>query len=293
MKSHEIRVPIELMLAKIPDPYKLIWIAMKSFQGRGKACHASCRKIGERCPKKDGTPRDRSHVHHAQKVLDKHGFLTMNKDGKYVCITPSGVEPHSTLTPEESVNDIHQVLNTIQQGVVPHSTGVEHHSTPSKNQLLKPTLKTNFKTKITNGGGGIVNVSSSDEKQSAATANFDFDFLSEKDHCYLPTIRTWLSKYPEPSPREFINEIWDREIISSMPETLERTYGWPLFVAGALITLDAALPGPNIGMLRAVLKRLQKQLTIHQKKTARPAPVPVVSLSEHELSFLPDQFKRD
>ena len=74
---------------------------------------------------------------------------------------------------------------------------------------------------------------------------------------------------------------------------LASAYGWPLFVAAALITLDAAEPGPNIGMLRSVLKRLEKQLIIYRKKNPTTETLPVASLSEHELSFLPDRIKRE
>lgn len=147
MKRHDIRVPIELLMAEIADWVKVVWIAMRSYQGGGDACYASCRKIGQRCIRQDGNVMDKSQVHAAQKVLEKEGFLLRNEAGKWQCIHPLNVEQGSTKRGMQSVEQDSTTVEHYSTSVEQGSTTVEQGSTRSKNKLLKLTTKTKTKTK--------------------------------------------------------------------------------------------------------------------------------------------------
>lgn len=135
MSSYEIRVPEALMLAPIQPWVKMVWIAVRSYQGAGDSCFASLRMIGERVVTDSGQPMDKGQVSRGVSVLEEHGFITRIDARNLRCTTPENVDPQSTIGTPANVDSQSTTVD-------PQSTTVDPQSTPSENQQLKPTRKT-------------------------------------------------------------------------------------------------------------------------------------------------------
>ena len=137
----------------------------------------------------------------AKKSYSKKDFLEKVGRTKYKCIVPQKVNSHFTFEEEKVNSHFTKSKATVYQKETHTLPKVNSQFTRTEKEKLKPKRKTKKENSLINGGGGLVNVSSRGETLGAAAADFDFDFLSEKDRCYLPAIQTWLGKYPHSSPQ--------------------------------------------------------------------------------------------
>ena len=145
MSSYEVRVPEALILAPIPPWIKMIWIAVRSFQGAGGYCFASLPMIGERAPLTTGEAMDKGQVSNGLKELIRLGFIERIGNRKLRCLSPEPpendapkVEQDSTFEGVDNSEKVEQDSTNVEH----HSTKVEQGSTPSENQQGKPTRKT-------------------------------------------------------------------------------------------------------------------------------------------------------
>jgi len=160
----EIRVPMQLLTAKIPAWVKLVWIAIRSFQGRNSYCFASLKTIGERVPNERGNPLDKGQVSRAVKRLVDTGFLQVDGRKKLKCTTPINVVAESTLSAGEAA----EKLQLSQRYVAAESTNVVAESTPSENQ--KGITKTKTKKKKAKAKKKVLLLSSLLLKKSNTTS---------------------------------------------------------------------------------------------------------------------------
>jgi len=136
---------MQLLKAKLPAWVKLVWIAIRSFQGSNNHCFANLKTIGERVPNERGNSLDKSQVSRAVNKLKKEGFLEVDGRKKLRCTTPQKVVAESTFSIENSENKLQlsqRLLQLSQPKVAAESTNVVAESTPSENQKGKPKTKT-------------------------------------------------------------------------------------------------------------------------------------------------------
>jgi len=146
---------MQLLTAKIPAWIKLVWIAIRSFQGNNNYCFASLKTIGERVPNEKGNPLDKSQVSRAVNKLKKEGFLEVDGYKKMKCKTPQIVVAESTITQDELLQLSQRSLQLSQPIVAAESTVVAAESTPSENQQGKPNIKTKKENRVRALPGGI------------------------------------------------------------------------------------------------------------------------------------------
>ena len=129
----EIRVPIGLLEAELPAWVKLVWIAIRGFQGRNNSAWASPKTIGEQIKNEKGNHMKREQVYRGINKLVEKGFLVVNAPRNYSCILPVNCNPQLQIC-----NPQLQICNPQLQNDDP-----QLHIKPK----VKPKTKTNKKTK--------------------------------------------------------------------------------------------------------------------------------------------------
>lgn len=84
---------------------------------------------------------DKGQVSRGIKRLNKEGFVVRNGYKNLVFITPDFVDQESTIAPLEVQTPGQEIVDSQSPIVDSQSPIVDQESTPSENQLLKPTLK--------------------------------------------------------------------------------------------------------------------------------------------------------
>lgn len=199
------------MLASLPWWVKMVWIAVRSFQGRGEACYAKYEMIGERALNESGKPMDKGQVSRAISTLIEAGFLQRITGRSVRCIDPVKVDEGSTFDAE---NDLPKVDHPSTKVDHP-STKVDEGSTPSKNQHRKPTLKTKKSTR---------QVEFADDSWQMVFASTSFDRLQA-----LGKLPSSLARHREKTVEGFA-DVFDKlhRIDGHTTDTIKAVMGWLL-----------------------------------------------------------------
>ena len=143
-KDIEIRVPIALIKAHLPAWVKLIWIAIRGFQGRNNSAWASAETIGNEIISERGTPMKRQQVHRGIKALEEAGFLVVNGRKNITCIIPANVNQELTngkhTLSTDSFSNVNQEFQFVNQEF--QNVNQEFHIKPTIKPKIKPTRKT-------------------------------------------------------------------------------------------------------------------------------------------------------
>jgi hypothetical protein len=162
-KPFDIRTPSALLLASLKPLTKLVWIAVRSYQGQGKYCKASLETIGKRVVNQNGNRTDKGRISLAVQELEKAGWIENLGRLKLRCIVPGEVVETTTNTGsgkllkqqqtttqkvvETTTNPTDQSCQNNNGKLLKQQQKVVKTTTRTENQLLKPTSKTNSSKK--------------------------------------------------------------------------------------------------------------------------------------------------
>lgn len=148
--THEIRVPVELLGANLTRLEQMVYIAIRSCQGANEWTWASQRHIAGLL----GTSRAR--ISKAVSRLNDRGWI--ERDGKNMrCLVPEltrtdlttkRADPATNVTNPARADPATSVAQTATERADP-ATGCADSASPSENQQLKPTPKTNTEREST------------------------------------------------------------------------------------------------------------------------------------------------
>jgi len=205
-KPFDIRTPSALLLASFKPLTKLVWIAVRSYQGQGKYCKASLETIGKRVINQKGNPTDKSRISGAIKELEKAGWIEDMGRLKLRCLVPEKVAKTATNPGNRKLRKPQQVVanpaTSDKTQSCESSNGklriqqqkVAKFATRTENLLLKPTSKTK------DGAAPLLQSFNPDEesveKQPQKYGTSHLHFLAEKERVYEPSILAALKAYP-------------------------------------------------------------------------------------------------
>lgn len=113
-------MPSSLLLYPMPDWHKILWVSIRSIQGRYGACPYDLKRICERCPRQTGKPMDKAQAIRGISALLETPFLTENEAGELVCIVDqestaacTSVDQESTIIDQESTSVDQESIRTL------------------------------------------------------------------------------------------------------------------------------------------------------------------------------------